>query len=246
MKNLIYLMKNSTGKNYFLYSLLIFLAIFFLLPSTGHTQVVTESAKKKITVGIGEFTDIWMKMPTGTKSRTINQGFNIYSTYNIPFGKSNFSFAIGLGLTIHNMYGNFLVNSYTDSTNVVKIPDTISYKKSKMCLTYLEVPLEFRFKTKSKFTVALGFKGGLEIASSTKYVGNGPVATYNFTVNQAEKTKIKMSGIKNLEKFTYGPTIRFGYSWINVNAGYMLSTIFQKGRGPEIYPISVGIVLSPF
>lgn len=144
------------------------------------------------------------------------------------------------------MYGKFFVNSATDSTVFKKIPDTVSVKKSKMKVTYLEIPIEFRFRSKSKVTVALGFKGGIMLGSGTKYVGNGVLATYNYTVNEPEKTKIKLSGIKNLEQFTYGPTLRIGYSWINVSASYMLSPIFKQGKGPQMYPLSLGIVLMPF
>ncbi len=224
----------------------LFLLINFIFIQSGHSQVVNESTKKKVSVGIGEFTDIWMNMPAGVKTRTINQGFTILGTYNIPFGKSNFSFAIGLQLTIHNMYGNFYLNDST-TTMFKKIPDTVSYKKSKLTVGYLEIPVEFRFKSKSKVTVALGFKGGILLDSGTKYVGDGILNTYNYRVNLAEKTKIKLSGIKNLEQFTYGPTLRIGYSWINVNASYMLSTIFKQGNNePEMYPLSLGIVLMPF
>jgi hypothetical protein len=218
---------------------------FLFLPS-GKSQMVNESTKKKISIGIGEFTDFWLNVPSDVKTRTINQGFTIYSTYNIPFGKSQFSFAIGLGLTVHNMYGNFYVNSYTDSTTFKRINDNVLYKKSKMTVSYLEIPAEFRFKSKSKVTVALGFKAGMLLSSSTKYFGDS-ITTYNYQVNQDEKTKIKLFGIKNLQQITYGPTLRIGYSWINFYASYMLSTIFKSGTNePQMYPVSIGIVLMPF
>ena len=245
MRHLFSLIKKFSGGSYCIASLIILLAFNFL-PSVGHTQVVTESAKKKVTIGVGEFTDFWMNTPATIKTRGINQGFNVFGTYNVPFGKSNFSFAIGLGLTVHNMYGNFLVNIKSDSTYLTKIPDGVNYKRSKLDVTYLEIPLEFRYKDKNKVVVGVGFKGGIEIASATKYLGNGPVTTYNYTVSGTEKTKIKMSGIKNLEQFTYGPTLRIGYSWFNLTASYMLSSIFQKGRGPQVYPISAGISFIPF
>jgi hypothetical protein len=138
------------------------------------------------------------------------------------------------------------VNSTPDSTYLVKIPDSVDYKRSKITLAYLELPLEFRYKSKSKFSVALGFKGGFLIGSSTKYVGDGGFSTYNYSVPQVGKSRIKMWGIKNVEQFTYGPTLRIGYRWFNVSAYYMLSTVFNKSRGPEMYPISIGIVLMPF
>jgi Outer membrane protein beta-barrel domain len=226
--------------------LLVILLAICLYVTQGYSQVVNESTKKRISIGVGLFTDIMMKMPSGIKSRIINQGVNIFGTYNIPFGKSNFSFAIGLGLGSHNIYGNFFVNSTSDSTALIRIPDSVKYKRSKIALTYLEIPLEFRFKSNSKVNVGLGFKGGFLIGSNTKYVGDGPIKTTNYTLNATGKQRVKFWGINNLEQFTYGPTLRIGYKWFNVTGYYMLSSLFTKNRGPEMYPISVGFVLMPF
>jgi hypothetical protein len=209
-------------------------------------QVVNENAKKRISIGLGMFTDVMIKFPSGVKPRTINQGFTVFGTYNMPFGKSNFSFAIGLGLTAHNFYGNFLVDKTSDSTRLVKIPDTVSYKRSKITAAYLEIPIEFRFKSKSKINVGIGFKAGLLVGSSTKYVGTGDFEISNYKIKTNDKTKVKFWGVKDLEFFTYGPTFRIGYKWFNVNASYMLSSIFSKSKGPEIIPLSIGFILMPF
>jgi hypothetical protein len=143
------------------------------------------------------------------------------------------------------MYGNFFVDSKTDYTSFNKIPGEVSYKKSKLKVGYFEIPVEFRFKSKSKVTVALGFKGGILLDSGTKYVGD-TINTNNYILKNDGKAKIKLSRIKNLEQFSYGPTFRIGYSWINVNASYMISTLFKNGKGPETYPLSLGIILMPF
>ena len=229
-------------------SFIIFLLTIFLISIRGYSQVVNASTKKKISIGVGLSTDIMMNMPSTVKSRAINQGVNLLATYNLPFGKSNFSFAIGLGLSTHNIYGNFLVNSTSDSTNLIKIPDGIKYNRSKLSLAYLEVPLEFRLKTKSKASIGVGFKGGYMISSSAKYVGNGKITTHNYTIpTENEKTRIKYWGVKKLEPLTYGPTLRIGYKWFNVTGYYMISTIFMKGHSnSEMYPISVGFILMPF
>jgi len=224
--------------------ILLFTALFIV--SQGFSQVVNEKTKKKISIGVGLYTDIMMKMPSGIDQRAINQGVTLLGTYNIPFGKSDFSFAIGLGLSSHNIFGNFYINSTPDSTTFFKIPDSINYKKSKINVSYLEVPLEFRFKSKTKVSVAVGFKGGLMIASSWKYIGDGPISTNNFTLNDTQKQRVKFWGIENLEQFTYGPTLRIGYKWFNVYGYYMISQMFTKNQGPDMYPISVGFVLMPF
>ncbi len=248
MKDILVYLRTKTNSVSRLFLILPVLMALLIFSRAGHAQVVNEATKKRISIGVGLYTDIWMNMPEGTKARAINQGFNVFGTYNIPFGKSNMSFAIGLGLSAHNLYGNFLIDTTKNTTTVgfKKIPDGVNYKKSKLNVDYLELPLELRFKSKSKVTVAAGFKLGFLIGSFAKYVGDGNVNTYFYSLGSKEKTRIKLLGVKNLDQFAYGPTFRIGFRWINVNAYYQLSSIFTKGKGPETYPISVGFVLMPF
>jgi hypothetical protein len=218
----------------------------FLFTIAGNAQVVNEKTKKKISIGVGLYTDIMLNVPSNVKCWAINRGATVFGTYNIPFGKSDYSFAIGLALSSHNIYGNFVVNSTPDSTSLIKIPDSVSYKRSKMTLAYGEIPIEFRFKSKSKISVGVGFKVGILLGSFWKYKGDGPIVTANYTLNTTEKHRAKFYGIDNLEQFTYGPTLRVGYKWANLYGYYMLSHLFTKDRGPDMYPISVGFVLMPF
>ena len=218
----------------------VILGLAILVPISGAAQVVNPSTKKRISIGVGLFTDIWMNTPAGMKTRTINQGVQVFGTYNMPFGKSNFSFAIGLGINIHNLYWNYMFEGRNDSLQFVKIPDTISNKRSKLTLPYLEIPIEFRFKTKGKFAMGIGFKVGYMIYGHSKWVGE------DYLFNTTNLLKVSFKDIKNLERFAYGPTLRVGYKWFHVNAYYSLSTVFQKGKGADIYPISVGFVLMPF
>jgi hypothetical protein len=216
------------------------LMITFLIPVTGQAQVVNAATKKRISIGVGLFTDIWMNTPAGMDTRVINQGVQAFGTYNMPFGKSNFSFAIGVGISIHNLYWNYMFQGRTDSLQFVKIPDSVGYTRSKLTLPYVEIPLEFRFKTKSKFAMGIGFKVGYMIYGHSKWVGD------DYIFNTTNTLRASFKDTKNIEKFAYGPTLRFGYKWFHVNGYYSLSSIFQKGKGPDMYPISVGFLLLPF
>jgi hypothetical protein len=216
------------------------ICITFLMPGPGMAQIVNATTKKRISLGIGLHTDIWMNTPADMNTFAINRGLNVIGTYNMPFGQSNFSAAIGLEISVHNLFWNYRYEGSNDSLQFVKIEDTLSYKRSKLTLPYLEIPLEFRFKSKSKFAAAIGFKVGYMIYGHAKYVGDD----YLFKTNNTLIVSFK--NIHNIEKFSYGPTLRFGYKWFHVTGYYSLAPIFQKGKGPDMYPISIGFMLLPF
>lgn len=221
-------------------ALLIVFSVLILLPEQSHGQIVNEKTRKRISIGVGMMTDIWLNVPDGMKVRAINQGVNVIATYNMPIGKGNVSFAAGLGITVHNMYWNYMYRGNDDSLQFVQVPDTIDFKRSKITFPYLELPLELRLKTKSKVTAAIGFKLGYMVNGHSKWVGD------DYIDNTSNELKFAVKNIRNIEKFAYGPTLRVGYKWFNVNAYYSLSSVFVKGKGPDMYPISVGFILMPF
>lgn len=212
------------------------------------------------------FSDIWMDVPSDTAitPKTINRGSNIYLFRDMPMGKSNFSFAVGLGISAHNLYSDAVpvkettitydslgvpeVN-YTGNTVFEKIPEeinstTIEVKNNKLTVVYLDLPLELRFRAnneESKFKFAIGFKGGYMLSNHTKYHGNDYTNTDN-----GDDLKLKEYKILNIETYRFGPTFRIGWGWFNFSAYYSLSPLFKKNKGPEMYPISAGITLTPF
>ena len=219
--------------------------IFFLicfLPllafSQEKTKVIGETTIKRVSVGVSFYQDFWMNWPKGMNVRGINQGAGAFATYNIPFGDGPVSFAIGAGITCHNLYSNTIIeNIKADTITFTPIPDSIHYKKSKLGLTYLDFPLELRFKAKNKFNMAIGVKLGYLIDSKTKYKGNN---LNGDEIIQKNKT------VANVDKFRFGPTIRVGYDWFQVWGFFSVTKIFDKGFGPDLYPISAGITFRPF
>ena len=221
----------------------LFIILLCTIALNAYTQVVNEKAKKLFTIGLDVYADIWQDVPEEQiKTGTINPGVNIFGTYNFLFGKSNISFSPGLGIGVHNMFNHSFVRTTDDSTFFVPInKDTINYKKSKFVLTYLDIPLELRYKSEGGFRVAIGFKFGFLIQSHTKYKGDDYIEPTNNDLVIYKKTKIK-----HLETNRYGFTARIGYKWLNLWGYYQLSTLFEKGKGPEMYPISVGLTIIPF
>jgi len=220
--------------------------IFILTISmlSSYSQEITESTRKNFSTVIDVFTDIYSNEPKGIETRTINQGMNFSGLYDYRFGKSNISAAIGIGLGAHNFYSNALpVVDSNGNTQLVRIktlyPGT-EYKKNKISYTYFDVPIELRLRTKDEFRAAIGFKLGWLIDSHTKYKGD------DYIFETTDELGVKFRDVKNIETFRYGFTARAGWKFINVMGFFSLTDIFKKDKGPDVYPISVGISLMPF
>lgn len=215
-------------------ALLFFLGLF----TTSFGQKIGQSTIKRFSFGLDYYTDIWLKKPPDIKTRAINQGISVFGMYNYPFGESNFSIAIGIGTGFHNMYTKGRIEDIkADTITFVQIPDSINYKRYKLGLSYFDIPLEFRFKTAKKFRMAVGVKFGFLLDAKTKYKGNR---------EDGELVNIKEKPVNNVQNFRFGPTFRVGYDWFNVFVYYQVTKVFEPGRGPDIYPLSVGITLLPF
>lgn len=193
---------------------------------------------------IGIYQDMWQDAPDSVDVRGINQGFSFSSMYDKPLGTSKFSLAAGVGVGVHNFFSDAAVLSGKDSTYFVKYADSISYDKNKLTVAYLDIPLEVRFRTKhekksKQFKIALGGKIGMRLSSHTKYKGD------NIAGGDSD-IKMKQHDIENIEQLRYGATFRVGRGNWNLFGYYSLSQLFEDGKGPEMYPISVGLMLTPF
>lgn len=216
------------------------LLIISLLVLAGQlsAQIITGKTSTKFTVGFDLFSDIWMDKPADMKIRTINQGFNVFGTYNFDLTENGrHSFSAGIGLRNNQLFSNTQINNIKADT-IVFTPITNDYKRSKLHLVYLDFPFEFRFRFDDKWKLGVGFKLGIIIDSKTKYFGdispNGP------------RVLQKSKDVNSLEQYTFGPTLRVGYKWISLFGYYQPTRVFSRDLGPELYPISVGISLSPF
>jgi hypothetical protein len=207
-----------------------------------------ESTIRKFNIGVGIHTDIWMDLPSGADTRTINQGAQVNGLYSYRINESSVYIAGGVGFGFHNLYSNsYIPDVKADSISMLQIPDNIAYKKSKIALGYFDIPLEFRIKTRKHFRVALGFKAGFLINAHTKYKGNRFVVGSNgLATTDGAEVKEKEKDISQVETWRYGPTFRIGYKWFNVTVYYQLSKVFKVDKGPQVYPISVGIAVIPY
>lgn len=199
------------------------------------------------------FTDFWQNYPQeDLKPAAINRGIAFHLMVDKPLGFSNFSIAAGLGYAGHNLYSKSLLVIATDenaasSFAFTPIAEGVKFSKNKINVNYLELPLELRFRTKKtsqKFRVHAGVKLGYLINAHTKYKGE-PTADYQ-GYNNNSTVKKHFTNNEEVNAFRYGAIARIGYGQFNLNAFYALNPLFKKDKGPEMFPISIGLSYIPF
>lgn len=179
------------------------------------------------------FTDLWLNAPDSAKFNGFQRGANVSSFTDIPFGKSNFSLGVGVGINCMNVYhGSDIFKDSLDFSYFK--PKSGDFKSNKLALTYFNIPIEFRFRSKSDkvFRCAIGGRFGYLVNNHIKYV--------------AEGIKTKTYNISDINNLSYGLTLRVGYKFFNLYAYYGLSTLFKDGKGEKLSPLSVGISIIPF
>ena len=224
------------------------LPVFFLFVSVfvfaqeNIKQTIKDKSKSDKDRLVMEITsEMWLTKPDSIKIKGTSRGFGMYwMVTDLDMGNSNFSFSFGLGVFASNI---FMDKTALETDSMTYFPTIAGdFKKHKIVTTYLELPIELRYrskpdKTNNGFKFAIGFKGGLLVGSHTKMKAKDALG---------DLTVYKNNNIKHLNQYRYGPTLKFGYGSFNITAYYSLAALFNKNKGPEIVPFSVGLLISEF
>jgi len=193
-------------------------------------------------MGINSFANVDYKGFTPDYFMDLNQnksfevGFN-FLRYSIGLQKDkrNIGLVTGLGLTFNDYrFSNPYTIENIDGKVSSKLIEETGLSKTKLTTTYLTVPLMLEFQIpvsghSKKLYFSGGVVGGLKVGSHTK--------------TKIDGNKSKDRGDFNISPFRYGATARFGYKGINLFGTYYFSTFFKNGRGPEMFPFTIGIGL---
>ncbi|MBN2274808.1 MAG: PorT family protein [Bacteroidales bacterium] len=171
-------------------------------------------------------------------SRSLNVNLN-FMQYSIGIFKDRMGFTSGLGLEFSNYF--FSNDNTIDKNNgsVVSVDTLGNLHKTKLTTTYLRMPLiiegQLFGKSRDKrLYVSAGLIGGLRLGSHTKIV----------TSEEEGSKKSKNNDDFYLNPFRWGLTARIGYKGITLYGDYYLTPLFQKNKGPELFPFSAGLSLT--
>jgi len=178
---------------------------------------------------------------------------------NVSLSKNNkWGLITGLGFEFRNYRFDRKVSlSSTEEEIKGYYIDGVGVSKSKLAVTYLNIPLIFEFQTNAygendSFHIGAGVIMGLRLRSHTKikfseknvdYDLIDPVTDEVYDTRTVTDIKAKNHDAFHLNPIKMDATVRIGWGWINLYATYSFSTLFKSGEGPELYPFSVGISL---
>lgn len=183
----------------------------------------------------------WQGLPDGVTQSSISQGYNISLMFDIPTSeKSKISFGLGFGYSRNNIYSNGLYNrSLTDKT-VNLVPINVKYNTNKLAFSYLNIPLEIRFRSSNNIRIAVGLRSSLKVDAFSKFYGHNPDT---LVFGQYDQLKVINHDISNTEKYLFEITARAGWKFINVNGSFLLNKLFND-NGPAINGYTLGLTLS--
>lgn len=158
--------------------------------------------------------------------------------YNISLKENRIGLVTGMGWTMNNYRFDNKITIIKKDGMIVSLPvDPDGFKKSKLTVSYLTVPLLLEFQVpingaSNQLFISVGLIGGINLGSHTKV--------------KSEHSKSKDHGSFNINPFKYALAGRVGLKGINLFASYSLSPLFKDGKGPELFPFTIGISLVSF
>jgi len=185
--------------------------------------------------------DNWIQDIDDLTTKANSWGFSLYYMYDMPIGKSRFSFAPGLGFRASWVKNNsYLDDTLNSQETVFKPLDAIDYKRNSLVASYFDIPIELRYRSKpnsknKSFKLAIGGLGGVQM--------NNHTSTKADDINGDTKiTKVKRWD--DLARFHFGPTFRIGYGAANLFFYYSVTNFFKKDSGPDLHPFSAGFSIN--
>lgn len=186
----------------------------------------------------------WASTPDSITTKGVGRTFNVYLMFDFPF-KTNpkISVAIGPGVGTDNIYFDKMNINLKNRVKAEFNRDTINqYKKYKLAVGYLELPVELRFSSSPEnmnkgFKFAMGAKLGTMLDAKTKAKVDLDADGYGGYVEKVKDKKF-FNGTRLVA------TARIGYGHFTVFGAYTITEFFKEFQGPNVKPWSLGLTIS--
>ena len=165
--------------------------------------------------------NILKNAPKDVSQNSFSTGLNFGFLRDFPINKKRtFAIAPGLGFSYSNYKQNLIIEDMNEKISYRTIISGDSYDKNKFALYFVDLPIEFRWRTSTyeshKFwRIYTGVKLSYLLLGQSRYISS----TENFKINNNP----------DFNKFQYGAYISAGYNSWNLHAYYGLQNIFKNG-----------------
>jgi hypothetical protein len=166
--------------------------------------------------------NILRNKPIGVSQNSFSTGLIFGFLRDFPINKKRtFAIAPGLGFSYNNYKENLIVDNVNVAINYSTIESGTLYNKNKLALYYVDLPIEFRWRTSTfeshKFyRIYTGVKFSYLLLSQSIYTDQ----------NQS----FKINNNPDLNKLQYGAYISTGYNSWNLYAYYGFQKLFKNGN----------------
>lgn len=187
-------------------------------------------------------------MPKNQDFMSLNYGKSLNFQLN-PFEKDfhlyknyiNLVTGIGFEWNQYEFSNKTRLNPDTNYTwGTIDTTNMYEYKKNRFKSTFINVPLLLEFNTNKDpdkaFHLAFGVIGGYKLGSRTRQI----------VERNGETLKFIKKDNYNLNPFRLNAHASLGYRNFTVFADYALTTLFESGKGPELYPFTIGVKIISF
>lgn len=170
--------------------------------------------------------------------RSFTFNWNI-AEYSVPIGTEKFRFTTGLGFR----FGRYAFKNtnttlrFDDNEVYPTVDSTKTFDKNFMNTTYLNAPFMLSIIPGNDFEKSFHFSVG---AIVNYRLGSRIKQVYEL---DGQKRKDINRGHYHLSPFLLDATARIGVGDFQLFANYSLTPLFEKNKGPEYFPFSVGVSL---
>ena len=183
--------------------------------------------------------NLLLDLPDGVSQEGLSYGLMGGFIRDIPLNPAcTFALGIGLGYGFSSYYTNLRAIREGDNIRYEILAGNADYKRNKLEMHLIEVPLEFRWRnstrTEYKFwRIYGGLKLGYVAGSRSKFVTN--------SFKEAFKNP-------DTENFRYGLMLNVGYNTFNLHVYYGLNSLFEDGivipeeQSLQMMPVHIGLI----
>lgn len=190
------------------------------IPLIERTVSVEDEKYREDQIYFGITHSILTNTPKGFKPNSFSTGISFGILRDFPVNKRrNIAIAPGVGIVFYNLRNNF---TYSPDKQQYFIDS--DYTKNTQNLTYLEIPIEFRWRTSTMYShkfwrIYTGIKYSYLLKDLAKY--NGSLGDFKVRSNP------------NYNKSILGAYVSAGFNTWNVYAYYGFNPIYKKDKLPN-------------